>query len=309
MKIAITGGAGFIGRELIWELNSMGYNDITIIDSYPTIIQDRVIMEGLSFTEVIDYKQILIDSDFKWVKKFDFIFHLGANSSTRSKISEIYDVNFTFSVRLFLEARWHDVPVVFASSGAIYGSDRRETSKPNPLTAYGYTKMVCENMIKYFPELYDNIVCLRYHNVYGASEGHKGDMSSIVYKWISGQDHKLFQDSKEIKRDFIHVSDINYVNIAFMRYWILKKTFPLRIYDVGTGKPVSFLQLGNEIKRHTKKKITYIDNPYNKSNYQFFTKADITDLKEIFDELGEKYAPMSIKQGIEKVYNDFNYIC
>ena len=131
-------------------------------------------------------------------------------------------------------------------------------------------------------------------------------MSSIVYKWISGADHKLFMDSKNIKRDFIHVEDINKVNIAFMRYWMKNKSFPKRIYDVGIGKAPSFQRLGNEIAKHTGKKIKYIENPYDKSNYQFYTKANIKDLKSIFASIGKEYAPMEIKDGIKKAYKDFN---
>jgi len=166
---------------------------------------------------------------------------------------------------------------------------------------------MCEKMIGHFPDFYSNIVCLRYHNVYGPTEEHKGDMSSIVFKWISGAEHKLFKDSQNIKRDFIHVDDINDANIAFMKYWKIFKKFPKRIYDIGTGNPVSFTDLAKEIVKYTKKEITYIENPYDKNNYQFYTQADIKDIKEIFEKIGKKFSPMSIKEGIKKCYND--YIC
>jgi len=305
MRIIVTGGAGFIGRELIRKLNELGYTLITIVD-HPDAYYERVVLEGLAFTEFLDYRKVIENSDFSFVKNADFVFHLGANSSTRSKLIDIYDVNYLFTVKLFLAAE-NKIPVVFASSGAVYGSDRRINSGTNPLTAYGYTKMVCEKMVNYFPDYYTNIVCLRYHNVYGSTEAHKGDMSSIVYKWISGAEHCLFYDSNVIKRDFVHVDDINNVHLMFIEYWKKFGSFPKRIYDVGTGQAVSFQKLGDAISKHTKKKIQYVENPYTHKNYQFYTKANVSDLKQAFEDLGQKFLPMNIVSGVNKAYND--YIC
>ena len=305
MRIIVTGGAGFIGRELIRKLNELGYTLITIVDDNDAYYE-RVVLEGLAFTEFLDYRKIIEKSDFSFVKNADFVFHLGANSSTRSKLIDIYDVNYLFTVKLFLEAGTK-IPVVFASSGAVYGADRRINSATTPLTAYGYTKMICEKMVNYFPEFYTNMVCLRYHNVYGSTEAHKGDMSSIVYKWISGAEHCLFYDSNVIKRDFVHVDDINKAHLMFLEYWKKFGSFPKRIYDVGTGQAVSFQKLGDAIRKHTKKKIRYVENPYTHKNYQFYTRANVADLKQTFEDLGQKFLPMHIESGVKKAYND--YIC
>jgi len=140
--------------------------------------------------------------------------------------------------------------------------------------------------------------------VYGSTEAHKGDMSSIVYKWISGAEHCLFYDSKLIKRDFIHVDDINEVHLMFLEYWQKFRLFPKRIYDVGTGQAVSFQKLGDAIRKHTKNKIRYVENPYTDKNYQFYTKANIADLNAAFEDLGKKFLPMRIDFGVKKTYND-----
>jgi ADP-L-glycero-D-manno-heptose 6-epimerase len=281
MKIVVTGGLGFIGRELIKKLKSRGYEvfSIDFEDEDP-------------FTEIIKQKP-------------DFLFHLGANSSTRSKISEIYHQNYKYTEILFRICSSNNIPVAFASSGAIYGSDIRESRLPNPLTPYGYTKYFAEKLIDF---QYTDIVALRYHNVYGSTEWNKKEMASIVYKWISGQEQILFNGSEEIKRDFIYIEDIIKINFMFLDYWVKFGKFNRNIFDVGTGEAVSFAELGAEIDKHTKRGIKYIDNPYDNRNYQFYTQADIEPINNIHKLLyNTDFEPIKIKEGILKTYNDYIY--
>lgn len=288
MTILVTGGAGFIGKELIKRLNHLGYNDIVVIDKkseYPRL-------KGVTFSEFYDYEVILENNNYSFLKGIEFCFHIGANSSTRSEFKEIINSNVAFSLYLFKETEKRNIPVVFASSGAVYDNDRKE----NPMTAYGATKLLCEKFAS------ENVVCLRYHNVYGATEHHKWDMASMIHKWFYG-DTKLFEGSENILRDFVHVDDINTINIMFFDFWNKNGKFKEKIYDVGTGKAVSFEEVSKEISKHIKTEYCIIPNPYHKITYQFYTKANIEPIAELYKETYSKnFSPISIKDGVEKVY-------
>ena len=290
MKICVTGGAGFIGKELIKKLSG---HEIIVFD---------IIFENNS----------VFENNFDCLEGVEFCFHLGANSSTRASSYEATTDNVDFSQRLINACVKRNIPVVFSSSASIYGSDRRISSIPNPQTPYALSKHLTET----FFSSSKNVVCLRYHNVYGSTEEHKGNMASIVSKWISRHFLKqtssevLFEGSDNIMRDFIHVDDINKINILFLDYWIKHKSFPLhdRIFDVGTGTPVSFKKVADTICIKTKAKYEYIPNPYTSENYQFYTKADIKKIKEIYKKFYDvPFKSMSITQGVNKVFND--YLC
>ena len=312
MKICVTGGFGFIGKELVNNLNRIGYKDIIIVDDST---------KG-TYNKFVDYNVILKDNEdlfifkdesFSFLDGVDFVFHLGANSSTRATASEVYRQNILFSNNLIMQCTLRGIYVVFASSGAVYGSSRKEFAFPKPLTYYGQSKLITEKFVRYFPN--ENVVCLRYHNVFGATEKHKGNMASIVSKWIN--DHKegkreflLFEDSENIERDFIHVDDINKANITFLDYWIANKKFPeIKVFDIGTGRAVSFQKLANEILRLTKVEFSYVPNPYDKTNYQFHTKADIYDFKKVyFETYGKPFTTMFVREGIKKVFDALNIV-
>jgi UDP-glucose 4-epimerase len=136
-------------------------------------------------------------------------------------------------------------------------------------------------------------------------------MASIISKWIDNYKNNvktnlLFSDSKNIKRDFIHINDITKVNIMFLDYYKKNKNLGDNIiYDVGIGVANSFLNVANNIIKHTKGNVKYVDNPYNKDNYQFYTKANIEQLSKIYKKTYKKnYKPLSIKKGIKLVFTE-----
>lgn len=309
MRIAVTGSNGFIGGELIKHLNKLHYTDIIAIDK-----EEKDLSREHTVTRFIEWTFINEKNYFDFLNLVDFVFHLGANSSTREKFLDIEQSNVAFTSKLFIECAIRRIPVVFASSGAIYGSTRGD-GKPNPLTDYGKTKLICEYMAlaTQISRIGDfcktNFVCLRYHNVYGATESHKGNMASIISKWIDNykngiRKNQLFYGSDNIRRDFVHVSDINKVHIMFLDYY--KKHHNLGnkiVYDVGTGISKSFQDVAYAISKHTKGKIEYVKNPYDDTNYQFFTKADVSDLKKIYKKTYKKeYLPLNIFDGIKLTF-------
>lgn len=303
MKILVSGACGFIGKELIKDLKKLGHT-ILAIDSIS--LYDRYNM----YDDFCDWECMLDNIQYGALGDVDFAFILGANSSTRATKEELRKPNILSTSALITQLNLKGIPIVFASSGAVYGSKFKNSKAIiNPLTEYGRSKEMMERWISYFP--LGNIVCLRYHNVYGATESHKGNMASIVSKWIDNhlqgiKTNDLFYGSNEIKRDFIHVEDVNKVNIMFLDFYIKYNQLPdVRILDVGIGKATSFEKVANEIVKHTKGTIQSIINPYNETNYQFYTKANIKGISDIHKWLYDKdYKPMDIKEGIKKTFND-----
>jgi len=302
MKILVSGACGFIGGELIKDLKDLGHN-IFGVDSISKFRETDI-----SVHSFMDWEDIYDSNSYDILGDVDFAFLLGANSSTRATKEELRKPNLLSTSALITQLNLKGIPIVFASSGAVYGSKfLGRHSIINPLTEYGRSKELMERWVSYFP--LGNIVCLRYHNVYGATESHKGNMASIVSKWIDNhlqgiQTNDLFYGSDDIKRDFIHVDDVNKVNIMFLDFYIKYKQLPdVSILDVGSGKATSFEKVAREIVRHTNGTIQSIINPYDETNYQFYTKANIKGISDIHKWLYDKdYEPMSIKEGIEKTF-------
>ena len=302
MKILVSGACGFIGGELIKDLKDLGHN-IFGVDSISKFRETDI-----SVHSFMDWEDIYDSNSYDILGDVDFAFLLGANSSTRATKEELRKPNLLSTSALITQLNLKGIPIVFASSGAVYGSKfLGRHSIINPLTEYGRSKEIMERWISYFP--LGDVICLRYHNVYGATESHKGNMASIVSKWIDNhlqgiQTNDLFYGSDDIKRDFIHVDDVNKVNIMFLDFYIKYKQLPdVSILDVGSGKATSFEKVAREIVRHTNGTIQSIINPYDETNYQFYTKANIKGISDIHKWLYDKdYEPMSIKEGIEKTF-------
>ena len=300
MTICVSGACGFIGGELISMLNGFGYHDIIAID-----YKKKKLRKDLIVKKFIDWEFIYKNKYYDFLNLVDITFHLGANSSTRATKEECEIANIKFTINFITEHNIRAKALVISSSASVYGA-RRSRNNVFPQSEYAKSKLIIENFIKYFP--LNNIVCLRYHNVYGATESHKGNMASIINKWIENHfkkinDNPLFEGSGKILRDFVHVYDVNKVHIMMLDYLKRDGLIPFGTYDVGVGKCVSFNTIAKEIIKHTKGKYHLVPNPYDETNYQFYTKANIEKVKNLYKKIYKRpFSPIEYKDGVSLVY-------
>lgn len=295
MKILLTGGAGFIGNCLLWLLNNKGYSDIMVVDHLGTSSKWHN-LTNKHFTDYFEKDDFfnLIQRDM-FPTDIDLIIHFGACTSTiETDASYMIKNNYVFSKNLAGWALQHNKRFIYASSAATYGTgefgysdDDHITEKLKPLNIYGYSKQLFDLWVLRH-NLQKKFVGLKFFNVFGPNEYHKGEMRSIIaktYEYVK-QKHsiRLFKSYRpdfadgEQKRDFIYVKDA--IEIA---YYFIEHEDTCGIYNVGTGKARTWNELAYALfdALHIKPNIEYFDMPEElKSNYQYFTQADITKLRK-----------------------------
>jgi len=309
--IVVTGSNGFIGSNLIKALNKEGYKDILAVDDHSNPdLKDNIahcdIQEYIEIDQFLrDVQQNKID-----VTNLKAIFHQGACSNTMEWDAEfLYRNNLLYSQELLNLAIQSNIPLIYASSASVYGSGeifKESIENESPINLYAFSKFKFDQAVR--QELKRNrtqIVGLRYFNVYGPQEQHKGNMASVAYhlhnQLKDNDEIKLFEGSDgfsdgEQRRDFIYVEDVVKVNL-----WFLKNQKISGIFNVGTGKSQTFNDVANAVIRWNKKgKIHYIDFPENlKGSYQSFTEANISKLREA----GYSEEFLSVQEGV-KCYLD-----
>jgi ADP-L-glycero-D-manno-heptose 6-epimerase len=254
--IIVTGGAGFIGSVLVGYLNKKGYNNILIFDDMPVPTQFHNLI-GKNFISIHSTDEMPESGE-----DIDFVIHLGANSNTLEKNwSDIYQSN-VLSTRLWNQfCRTHKIPMIFASSAAVYGNGR------GPLNQYAFSKCCSEMEIS-------SAVILRLFNVYGPNEYHKGRMASTILHWNeqyqTNHEIEIFNSSEQYKRDFIYVEDVVSTIYYFMEH------YQPDTYDIGTGRSTSFKKIASYIGSSLK----FIPMPEDlEKQYQTDTKANVANLK------------------------------
>lgn len=293
--IIITGAAGFIGSYLTGRLNKAGCDDLILVDKFDDPWKNLNIKHK-KYRELVDR-----DDFFKWLIKHaadvDFIFHLGARTDTIGQEPELYQqLNLIYSQRLWNICSEIQVPLLYASSAATYGNGELGFSDAHvniahlrPLNLYGWSKHDFDVWALKQTRTPVFWAGLKFFNVYGPNEYHKGRMASVVlhaFQTIKNSGkmelfrshHKDYKDGEQC-RDFIYVEDIADVMLFF-----LHNRKHSGIYNVGTGKARSFLDLTTSVFHSLKlnPEISFVDTPVDlRGRYQYFTEAEIIKLRNV----------------------------
>lgn len=289
--IVVTGGAGFIGANLVKALNARGREDIVVVDD----MTDGTKFRNLADCQIQDYldKNDFLDRVRRDARlpRIEAIFHEGACSATTEWNGQyMLENNFEYSKILLDYCQTHQIPFLYASSAATYGGsevfvEAREHEKP--LNVYGYSKLLFDQYVRArWDQLTTQVVGFRYFNVYGPREQHKGSMASVAFhhytQVMNGENPKLFgaydgYDAGMQSRDFIHIDDVVDVNL-----WFLDNPDRSGIFNLGTGRAEPFKTIAETVIEMTGRgEIEFIDFPEHlKGRYQSYTCADISRLRE-----------------------------
>ena len=326
--ILVTGAAGFIGSCMVGYLNRKGYHNIIIVDEF-TDENKKNNYEGKKIVARVDRNEL-----FDWLSdhpmQIDFIFHLGARTDTTEfDYSLLEKLNVDYSKKVWNYCVEKSIPLVYASSAATYGDgelgykdDHELPFNLSPLNPYGRSKNEFDkwalqqslNPIAIGSELQTPNsppvwYGLKFFNVYGPNEYHKGRMASVIFHAFnqikSSGKVKLFKSHKpeykdgEQLRDFVYVKDV--VDIC---YWLMNEKPASGLYNSGTGQARTFKDLVTAIFKSLNKEpvIEFIDTPADiRDKYQYFTEADMTKIRNA----GYKEEFYSLEEGVDTYVKNF----
>ena len=311
--IIVTGGAGFIGSAIVWQLNSLGKTDILIVDELGMTDKWKNLVP-LKYYDFMN-KNIFIDNLEKMKSDLEAVIHMGANSSTTERDADhLLTNNYEYTKRLAEFCIKNGIRFIYASSAATYGDgssgfddSEKLPERLRPMNMYGYSKNLFD--IKAQREgWFSSIVGLKYFNVYGPNEYHKGDMRSVVHKaYEQIRDtgkvrlfrslHPDYKDGEQM-RDFVYVKDA----VLMTLYFLNNKDGGL--YNVGTGKARTWNDLVKAIFHALNKplNIEYIDLPAEIADrYQYFTEAKVDKIKKA----GYSANITSLESGVTDYVNNY----
>jgi ADP-L-glycero-D-manno-heptose 6-epimerase len=293
--IIVTGGAGFIGSAVVWRLNQLGENKIIVVDELG--VDDKwknlVPLKYNDFIHKDDFVSMIIEKDISF--DISAIIHMGANSSTTEKDADhLFSNNYLYTKELAKYSLEKNVRFIYASSAATYGDgslgfddDENKLETLRPLNMYGYSKQLFDLWAKK-NKVFDKIVGLKYFNVYGPNEYHKGDMRSVVHKAFeqirdTGK-VKLFKSLNPKYKDGEQLRDFIYIKDAVdMTLFFLDKQNVGGLFNLGTGKSRTWNGLVTSIFKSLNKpaNIEYIELPgHLREKYQYFTEANMNKIKK-----------------------------
>ncbi len=287
----VTGGAGFIGSNLVRALLDRGHDEVVVVDDLSdghkfVNIADLAISDYLDKDDFVER----LESDAGFATHIDAVFHQGACSATTEWDGRyMMENNYRYSQRLLEHCLEASIPFIYASSAAVYGGSDAFVEEPAnevPLNVYGYSKIQFDRYVRRVAaNAQSQVVGLRYFNVYGPREQHKGSMASVAWHFhnqiLENGEARLFKGSGgygdgEQLRDFVYVDDVCAVNL-----WFLDHPHASGIFNTGSGRAQSFNDVARSVLSwHGKGKIVYIPFPEHlKGAYQSFTQADLTQLR------------------------------
>ncbi len=304
--IVVTGGAGFIGSNLIAELNRRGRQDILAVDN----LKNGAKFSNLVECQIADYsdKTAFIEAirnDRFATGEIEVIFHQGACSTTTEWDGRyMMENNYDYSKVLLEFCQKQAIPLIYASSAAVYGGNSHFSERlehESPLNVYGYSKFQFDQFVRArLSNLRSQVVGLRYFNVYGPREAHKGSMASVAYhlnnQLLDSGKVRLFEGCDgytdgEQRRDFIYVDDVVEINL-----WFWDNPSVDGIYNVGTGRSQPFNDVARAVlDYHRRGTLEYIPFPEHlRGCYQSFTEADLTALRDV----GCDHPFKSVEEGV-----------
>lgn len=293
--IIVTGGAGFIGSAFVWKLNQEGIEDIIIVDRLGTSDKwkNLVNLRFVNYIHKDDFHEMIYNDTMRF--DVDAIIHMGACSSTTERNADyLWQNNNVYTGLLAEYAIEHGIRFIYASSAATYGDgsqgfsdDHDKINKLKPINMYGYSKQVFDvRALKHSWE--NNIAGIKFFNVFGPNEYHKGDMTSVIFKAFHQIKEtgkvRLFKsylpqypDGGQL-RDFVYVKDC--IDVL---WWLFKNQDVNGIFNLGTGKARTWNDLIHAVfaAMNIQPNIEYIEMPESLRNqYQYFTQAEMNKLKE-----------------------------
>jgi len=313
----VTGAAGFIGSRLVAALNRQGIGDILAVDNLEKADKFRNLV-GCEIEDYLDKREFLVRLEAgQFDGDVDAVLHQGACSDTMASDGRyVMENNYSYSRALLDWCQEEEVPFLYASSAAVYGAGKngfgvaRECEAP--LNVYGYSKFLFDQLVRRrLQGRSAQIVGLRYFNVYGPNEAHKGRMASVAFHAF----HQFKAEGKvmlfvgsggyadgEQRRDFIHVDDVVAVNLHFLEFGEMSG-----IWNCGTGRAQSFNEVAAAVintaggtrasaqELAAQKLIEYIPFPPQlAAKYQSFTEADVSELRTA----GYAREFMTVQQGV-----------
>lgn len=313
--IIITGAAGFIGSKLVEKLNHEFYNDLILVDDFSkTFKKDNY--SSATYTRLIDRNNF-----HSWLKDnqrfVQFVFHLGARTDTTEFDVQIFnELNLDYSKQIWNICSEFGIPLVYASSAATYGDgsygyddDHNLIPKLRALNPYGDSKNEFDKWVLKQRKSPSFWAGLKFFNVYGPNEYHKGRMASVIFhafqqirkngKLTLFRSHRPDIKDGEQKRDFIYVNDVTDV-----LFFLLNNRKNSGIYNLGSGKAETFLELALQVFNTLRMKpnIEFIDTPADiRDKYQYFTEAKMEKLRNI----GYKKEFLSLEEGIRDYWQNW----